>query len=520
MSTRQHICMLAAENAAIPGAKVGGIGDVVRDIPPALAEHNATVSVIIPAYGQFHLAEDAQLLQVIPVSFMGKTEDVAVYERFPQHESGICNYVLHSDLFSACGNGKIYCNDPDNEPFATDATKFALFSVAALRVLQSGVIGQIDVLHLHDWHAAFAAVLLKYDPEFNDLTGIRTVYSIHNLAMQGIRPFAGHPSSLESWYPTLKYDKTPLVDPRWDDCINPMAAAIRLCDLVHTVSPTYAREIQVPNDSARGFHGGEGLERDLQNAAKSARLIGIINGTQYEAASNLDMNWSSLINQIGERTKGWVNNTETARKVDKLANQRIMDWQDVPEPRHIVTSVGRLTDQKMALMLHKLDDGNTTLEHILDSLGTNGVFVLLASGSKELEQACQKVAEERENFLFLNRFDADIADWLYANGDLFLMPSSFEPCGISQMMAMRYGQPCLAHAVGGLRDTIKDNIDGYLFSGISQDNQAADLLERLQEILLQRTNNPNDYLKITVAAKNKRFTWQASAKSYIERLYS
>ena len=512
--------MLAAENAAIPGAKVGGIGDVVRDIPHALAACNTDVSVIIPAYGQFHLTQDAQLLQVLPVSFMGETIEISVYERFPANDSSVCNYVLHADLFSACGNGNIYCNDPDHEPFATDATKFALFSAAALRVLQSEVIGSIDVLHLHDWHAGFAAVLLKYAPEFNDLSHLRTVYSIHNLAMQGIRPFTGHPSSLERWYPTLQYNKTMLVDPRWDDCINPMAAAIRLCDQVHTVSPTYAREIQVPNDIARGFHGGEGLEIDLQDAAKSSRLVGIINGTQYEDKQRLDMDWSTMIEGIHKRIKNWGVDHTAPREVDKQASQRVKAWMDSPDPLHVLTSVGRLTEQKMALMLLELDDGRTTLETLLDSLEGNGVFILLASGNQELEISCQKIAEQRGNFLFLNRFDAEIADWLYANGHLFLMPSSFEPCGISQMMEMRYGQPCLAHAVGGLRDTIKDNIDGFLFSGISQDNQASHLIERLKEILVQRTENPNEYQQVSEVAQRKRFTWQTSAKAYIDQLYT
>lgn len=520
MSAQRHILMLAAENAAIPGAKVGGIGDVVRDIPPALAEHGAKVSVVIPAYGQFHLHKEALFLQVIPVHFMGKKVEVGVYEHSPNNESRVSNYVLHSEFFNPCGSGNIYCDDPDHQPFATDATKFALLSMAALRVLQYGVIDPVDVLHLHDWHAALAAVLLKYAPEFHDLTDVRTVYSIHNLAMQGIRPFAGHSSSLESWYPELKYNKALLVDPRWDDCINPMAAAIRLCDQVHAVSPTYVREIQVPNDSARGFHGGEGLEHDLQNASKAFRLVGIINGTQYERELNLGLDWSTLINRIGERTQTWIEQPDTARAIDKLANQRLVLWQDRPEPDHVITSVGRLTDQKMALMLHNLDGGSTTLERVLDSLDKNSVFILLANGSAELERTCEVIAAERDNFLFLNRFDAEIADWLYANGDLFLMPSSFEPCGISQMMAMRYGQPCLAHAVGGLRDTIKDNIDGFLFSGVSQDAQAADLLERLQEILILKSKKPHDYQRITAAAKCKRFTWQSSAKTYIDRLYS
>lgn len=511
--------MLAAENAAIPNAKVGGIGDVVRDIPQALAAQNANVSVVVPAYGVLHLTEDAQLLKTLSVPFMDSMTEVSVYKRQSNSFAGVSIYVLHADAFSACGIGNIYCNDPDDQPFATDATKFALFSLASLRFLQSGIIDAIDVLHLHDWHTAFAAVLLKYDPTFQDLSNIHTVYSIHNLAMQGIRPFSDHASSLESWYPALQYEKNVLADPRWTDCINPMVAAIRLCDKVHTVSPTYSKEIQVPNDISRGFHGGEGLEADLQLASKSSRLVGIVNGTQYDTENAESMDWPTLHKNIVSRIATWVANDDRVREVDKLAFQRASDWKNT-QPLHLITSVGRLTDQKMALMLYKPDGHTTALENILDVLGGKGVFILLASGSTELENACAAIASERKNFLFLNQFDTDIADWLYANGHLFLMPSSFEPCGISQMMAMRYGQPCLAHAVGGLKDTITDNIDGFLFSGVSQESQASHLVDRVEEILKQRTEHPEAYQRVSDAARTKRFTWDSVAKNYIEQLYS
>lgn len=519
MPKQRNVCMLAAENAALPNAKVGGIGDVVRDIPRALAAQNTTVTVVIPSYGSLHLTDDAKLVKVLSVSFMGDEVEVSVYKRFADSGSGVANYVLHAHTFSACGAGNIYCNDPDHQPFATDATKFALFSIAALRFLQSGIIDQIDTLHLHDWHTAFAAVLLKYDPAFKELAKIHTVYSIHNLAMQGIRPFRKHNSSLESWYPKLQYDESLLADPRWSDCINPMAAAIRLCDKIHTVSPTYAKEIQVPSDILRGFHGGEGLETDLQAASKETRLVGIVNGTQYDSPSTQVMDWPSLQTNIAARIEPWTHNQLSSRAVDELANRRIKSWKTLT-PLHLITSVGRLTDQKMSLMLYKPDGKLTALELMLDSLGNKGVFILLASGSTDLEISCERIASQRDNFLFLNQFDTEIADWLYANGDLFLMPSSFEPCGISQMMAMRYGQPCLAHAVGGLRDTIKDNIDGFLFSGVSQENQAWHLVERVTEILAQRTEKPEAFQRVCDAARAKRFTWDRVATNYIEQLYS
>lgn len=520
MPKRQHICMLAAENAAIPGAKVGGIGDVLRHLPPALADLNTKLSVVIPAYGLFHRTDDAKLVGELTVPFMGAVVDVDVFERTVDSNTNVRTYVLHAELFSACGEGSVYCNDPDHEPFATDASKFALFSVAALRLIETGLLGGVDVIHLHDWHAAFAVVLLKYAPEFQGLSNIITVYSIHNLAMQGVRPFSGHTSSLQSWYPSLKFEKRSLVDPRWEDCINPTAAAIRLCDKIHTVSPSYAREIQVPNDTDRGFHGGEGLESDLQDAARTSRLHGITNGCQYDDTISEKMDWLTLIKRINERIHEWLEDSVGSRDVDSLACERTLAWCENADPAHVLTSIGRLTDQKMALMLHQLDGGNSTLERALDIIGERSVFILLASGNKALEEACYRIASERQNFIFLNRFDAELAEWLYAHGDLFLMPSSFEPCGISQMMAMRYGQPCLAHSVGGLRDTITDNIDGYLFSGVSKDSQSEHLLKRLADVITQRIDTPDAYTLVSEAARAKRFSWKATSRVYIERLYS
>jgi len=520
MAHRQHICMLAAENATIPGAKVGGIGDVVRDIPVSLAAKGAEVSVVIPAYGVFHETDDAELLQQVQVPFAGEMKSVAVYERFSGKDSGVRYFVLHEALFSACGAGRIYCNDPDHEPFATDATKYAFFSVAALKCVQSGVLGPVDVFHLHDWHSALVAVLLAYAPEFKDLQSIPTVYSIHNLALQGIRPFENHPSSLQHWFPELAYEPAQLVDPRWPDCMNPMVAAIRLCKKIHTVSPTYAEEILLPNDSATGFHGGEGLELDLQAAANDSRLIGIINGISYSDAPPSRLSWPALMTEVGDRVLRWLGEREPMRAVDYLAHQRTVRWAQAAEPENVITSVGRLTEQKMALLLEPVSKGLTALEAMLAEINAGGVFVLLASGTESLEQECQRIAAQNENFLFLNRFDAEVANWLYGNGHIFLMPSSFEPCGISQMMAMRCSQPCLVHAVGGLKDTVSDNVDGFHFHGNSQSEKARHLVSRMRDITQMRSESPEVYNRIAQCAGAKRFTWDASAEAYLKRLYS
>jgi len=433
-------------------------------------------------------------------------------------------FVIHHPLFAAGGAGRVYCDDDESQPFATDANKFALFSVASLSVIQQGLIADIDALHLHDWHSALATVLIQFDPEFQSLQEKRIVFSIHNLALQGIRPFSQSASSLEAWYPHLHYDANQICDPRWSHCVNPMAAAIRLSDKIHTVSPTYAKEILQANDLSKGFHGGEGLERDLQNRANQNCLIGIINGISYsDTHSKKNTNaiaWANFLQDSSNEILRIIGSSPTMRPVDYLVHQRLLQWKFLPLPKHIVTSVGRLTDQKMSLLSQPMLDGRIPLEVMLEKLKQRGILILLGSGDAELERACQELAAQHAHFIFFNAYSQKLSDLLFANGDLFLMPSSFEPCGISQMLAMREGQPCLAHAVGGLKDTITDGQTGYLFQGDSINEQSVNMLQKISIVLDQRETRPADYNKISDEASRQKFRWSDSAKRYMSELYS
>ena len=514
-----HICMLAAENDTIPGAKVGGIADVMRDIPTALARLDARVTTLMPAYGTLHRLPGARHHSSVSVSFRGRTELVEVHELFSGKDTGITHFVLHHPLFAACGPGEVYCDDGSDQPFATDATKFALFGLAAVSAVRDDHIGKVDHLHCHDWHAAFALILRAYAPGFDVLQAIPATFSIHNLALQGIRPFVGNASALGTWYPGLPIERDAVADPRWPDCVNPMAAGIRLADHVHTVSPTYAEEIVRPNDAARGFHGGEGLEADLQQAADDGRLVGIINGIDYDQPAPAASDWPAMMGLISRSVAQWMGRHESMRAVDFLAHRNSVVWQARERPRHVLTSVGRLTEQKMALLMLPVDDGRTALEMLLERLGEYGVFILLGTGDRALEARCRQIASRHVNLLFLNGYSQALGDALFSNGDLFVMPSSFEPCGISQMLAMRQGQPCLVHAVGGLRDTVDDNVDGFHFRGSSMPGQARHLLERADEILTMREQDAPAFDAIASAASQRRFAWDASAERYLSELY-
>ncbi len=518
-----NILMVAAENDALEKGKVGGIGDVVRDIPAALAGLDHNVHVLIPGYQFFSRQAGARVMGTVTVYFGAREETVGIFQvtaRSPV--AGVTQWVLEHPLFGVGGVGKIYCDDPANRPFASDASKFALFALATAQAIKDNIFGSLDVIHLHDWHAALVAFLRRFHPDYRSLAGIRTVYSIHNIALQGIRPFANDSSSLAAWYPGIHFHADEICDPRYRDCINPMRVGINLCDKVHAVSPTYVREIVRPSDPGRGFFGGEGLEADLQRADAEQRLVGILNGAEYPAESPVRLATPKLLELCQNELLVWMGAKPQAESTHIIAQYRLAEWRSSRkrQPAMQLTSVGRITDQKALLLRQMLSGGQSALEDMLDRLGDSGRLILLGSGDAELEQFLTRVASRKSNFLFLKGYSESLGQYLYSYGDLFLMPSSFEPCGISQMLAMRAGQPCLVHEVGGLRDTVQNNVNGFSFSGESLEEQAENMIARLADVVGLAANNPEKWMEIRTAAANSRFLWSDAAQAYENLLYA
>ena len=511
----QHVIFLAAENGALRGGKVGGVGDVVRDLPAALVDAGWQATVVTPSYGMFHLLPGSKCIGTIDVLFRGGSQSVDIFE-VPGTKPQVHNIAFEHEIFSPHGPGKVYCSDEPERPFATDADKFAfLAAVAATWIDQLPQLP--DVVHLHDLHAATYCVLRSFADGFARLQSVRTVFTIHNLSYQGIRPISDDSSSLEAWFPELRYTHSTVRDPHLAQCFNPMATAIRLADRISTVSPTYATEICEPSNDDLGFIGGEGLEDELSAARDDDRLTGILNGCNYTSPKGRRPGWQRILTVASEQIGDWLA-AYPASRIHAIAKRRLESFPR-RRPKHVLTSIGRLVRQKASLLVEIMPDGRSALEHVLDNLGGDGVAIVLGSGEPEFENRMADIAEHASNLLFLCGYSETLAEPLYRSGDLFLMPSSFEPCGISQMLAMRAAQPCVVHGVGGLRDTVEDERTGFVFSGATTQEQARNFIDSVSRALTVKSEENDRWQSICIRAASRRFSWAETAKQTIENLY-
>lgn len=518
-----NILFVASENGALPGGKVGGIGDVIRDLPTALAARGCQVTVITPSHGFLHQGRGSRKVADYRFLFRGYPHTAELYE-IAAADCAVTQLAIHHPAMSAFdaagGRFRIYTHDAPDRPFFTDGSRFACFSAAVAAAIAGEVIGPFDILHLHDWHASLVALLGRFQADFAAVGDLRCVFSIHNLAFQGIRPLRGSESSLEAWFPKMRYDWASVADPRWHDCINLMATGIRLADRVHTVSPSYAEEIRQPSRKPR-FYGGEGLEADLARIHGDGRLIGILNGCFYPQRPGVErMAFDELLDLVRRQAIYWSADKESVSMAQFVAFARSLDRSDRgAAPDVLLTSVGRVGEQKMLLLMQPGSDGRPALQAILEGIGRRGRYFLLGSGDGIYERFLAVTSARHDNFIFVNGYSDRCAQALYASGDLFLMPSSFEPCGLSQMLAMREGQPCVVHAVGGLKDTVCHGRNGFCFTGDTLEQQVDGFVRTTLEAVAMKRDNPADWNRISEKAAAARFSWEAVADRYVRELY-
>ncbi len=489
------------------------MGDVVRDVPRQIASRGDSVQIITPAYSRLH--HEGQKIAEVDFLFRGIQQSAEIYEVPGKKEiEGIRHFVVDHPELKSGDIAHIYFNDPD-QPFFTDASMFSLFCTAVGAAVREKVFEEIDIIHLHDWHTSMLLFLREFHPEFSALKDIRFVYTIHNLAIQGIRPFENNYSSLKAFFPDVEFDYEKLYDRRYPDCMNLMAIGIRLADAVHTVSPSYKEDIQKPSNPPH-FIGGEGLEEDLKKAAEENRLFGILNGANYSNISTVEK--GILFRQCIRRLFRWLQEEKKDYKAHYLAHtgEKLTRFQE-HKPDFICSSVARLTEQKFFFF----KDSPDLLDRLMKKLEeVKGVYILLGTGAPDYEILFREASYRHKNFIFINAQSESIIDMLYQESNLYLMPSQFEPCGISQMLAMRNGQPCLVHHTGGLKDTVIHGETGFSFDGETTAEQEDDFVKVFSETVDLFFEDRRSFDEICENAQKQRFTWEKSVDDYYRYLYT
>ncbi|MFH1178041.1 MAG: glycogen synthase GlgA [Acidobacteriota bacterium] len=467
--TDLRVAHLASE--VVPFSKTGGLADVVGALPAAQAELGARVTIVAPAHRP-QLAEPPAGARSGELTVMGLR--ATLYRG--KHRG--CEVVLIDCPPLFARPSPYGLNDGD---YPDNPIRFAFFVRAALAALGSS--GGTDIVHAHDWQAALAPLLLREDDSLPpEIAAAQSVLTVHNLAYQGLfGPWAMaacelparlfHPGCLE-FYGQVNFLKGGLV----------AAGAIT------TVSPTYASEILTPDFGCR-------LEGVL--ADRRSSLVGIVNGLDLAAWDPASDRHLPVTYNASSAAAGKA----AARKA--LAAEAAL----LPGERPLAGMVSRLAEQK----------GADLLAAAVEEIVAQGFdLVVLGTGDRKYEELLQaaELAHPGRVKLFL-RFDEGLAHRIYAGSDLFLMPSRYEPCGLGQMIAMRYGTLPVVHRTGGLADTVTDAASacgtGFVFAELTPAALVA-ALARARETL----RHPRRLAELRRHGMGRDFSWAASAREYLE----
>lgn len=458
---------------AVPFVKTGGLADVMGSLPKALRDLGVDARVVLPKYGDIPGQYKEQFTKVteltVPVGWREQYCGVEVFEC-----DGVPFYFIDNEYYFRRAGLYGYYDDGE---------RFAFFSRAIPAILPH--IGfQPDVVHCHDWHAAMAIVLMgahyRQDPFY---ANIRTLLTVHNLKYQGV--FAGEVLgdlfSLGSEYFTAETLE-------FHGAVNYLKGGLVFADAVTTVSPSYALEIQTP-----GF--GEQLDGVLRK--RQNELHGILNGIDCE-----------LYNPATDPTV-FVNYTWRSIQRKQRNKMKLQEMLGLPVSgtTPMLAIISRLVESKgLDLILAVLDE-------LLD---LNVQLVVLGAGDEKYENMFRVAGHQRPDQVSANIFfDETVARRIYAASDVFLMPSQFEPCGIGQLIAMRYGSLPVVRETGGLRDTVApydqsaDTGCGFRFRNYNPD----ELLSTLEKAVALY-KQPEVWAKLTQRAMRQDFSWNCSATLY------
>jgi starch synthase len=459
------ILMVASE--ATPFVKTGGLADVLGSLPPALVRLGDEIGVVVPKYRIAEAADAEPVWLGMPLWVGPHAYRVDIHRLIHR---GVQYFFVDCPLLY--DRPEIYDGHPDNH------IRFALLSQAGLGIARN--LFRPAVLHAHDWQAGLVAPYLRTtfasDPTFY---GLRTLLTIHNLGYQGnflpaamadlgLDPGLYNPGGLEFWS-HVSFLKAGIV---WSDAVN-------------TVSPTYAREIQTPE---YGF-GMDGLLR-----IHAGKLSGILNGVDYEE-------WNP---ETGPYQVAHYSAADLSGKL--VSKKALLEEVGLPPDlkRPLIGIVSRFADQK----------GFELVEGIADWLANQDVsMVALGSGQKKYENLFRELAALRpDKFTVRIGYDDALSHRIEAGADMFLMPSRYEPCGLSQIYSLRYGTVPIVRATGGLDDTVNEET-GFKFA-----EYAPEALQDAIQSALEAFAHRESWTERMRRGMAKDFSWTTSAAEY-RRLY-
>jgi starch synthase len=463
------ILFLAAESA--PLAKVGGLGDVAGDLPRALQEFGVDVRLFIPFYRSINRSDiEFELVDEIFVDYPLGNEKALIYCTLID---GIETYLIDGEPIDAV-NG-IY-SDPK-----VDAYRFTFFSLAALQAAKS-TGWKPDILHAHDWHTSIAVVWLNRnrdsDPFWKNTASLLTV---HNLPYMG----AGGESALD-YYGIEAVDDERL--PGWARHMSlPMGLAT--ADWINTVSPAYAQEIQTPEFG----HGLEVLITDRKD-----RVSGILNGLDLKR-------WDPTTDEaLPKHFKREELNLRQKVRFALLETLGLDTYPNLP----LLAMITRLDHQKGV---------DLTIQSLSNLTKDEWQFILLGTGDPNLEAMAKGFESDYpDRVRSIIRYDDELARNIYAGADMMLIPSRYEPCGLTQMISMRYGCVPVVAATGGLKDTVTDYASnpqgtGFVLSPINSDELSLAIRNALTTYRDKRR-----WRGLQRRGMNIDFSWRQSARRYID----
>ncbi|MBI2485588.1 MAG: glycogen synthase GlgA [Deltaproteobacteria bacterium] len=471
-----------------PLAKVGGLADVVGALPGELKKLGCDVRVIIPLYRD--VEKNLQKLKLKSKNLKG--EVIVAIDWLPFKGTlkevsldGVTVYLLKNDNFF----DREYIYSTPKGDYTDSSLRFGFFSLGALEAART-LDFKPDIIHCHDWQTALVSISLKWRKHLKDATFFKDsklVFTIHNIAYQGL---FGKEILDEFGLPWYIFTPQGI---EFYGKVNLLKGGIAYSDLVTTVSPTYAEEIKTPQYG----YGLDGVLRWISENANN--LMGILNGIDYELW-NPETDKALYLNYSAGDIDGKIKNKSKLK--EKLGL-------NTDEAKPLIGIVSRLTEQK------GIDLVVESLSQIVD-LGFQ--VAILGTGEEKYERMLEIAKHTyKENLSVFLGFSDEMARRIYAGSDMFLMPSRFEPCGLGQMIALRYGSIPVVRGTGGLLDTIRDhtadkkNGNGFIFYEFSK----VSLLDALVRAI-SAYENRNEWVDLVTRSMKEDFSWKKSSEKYLE----